>query len=633
MCGIAGVYNWDSPAPMREVVGEMTERLARRGPDGAGIHSEPGVGLGHRRLSIIDLSERGAQPMSNEDGSVWLTFNGEIYNYRELRRGLEARGHHFRSDADSEVLIHLYEDKGDDLRDYLGAVRGMFAFAIWDARRRRLLLARDRLGIKPLLYYAGDGALAFASDLDALTACPWVPRRLDWTSLYEYLILLTVPGPSTIFRDVKYLRPGHALVAERGTIREAPYWELSPEVDDPITKPGEADEAVAAALGDAVGAHMVADVEVGAFLSGGVDSGVVTALATETSGCPLRTFSATFPGEAVDEGPWAREAAGKLGTSHTEFASTGGFLEGIESVVEAMDQPLALTSAVSLFHLSRMAREHVKVVLTGDGGDELFAGYNRHRQYPAPARAVSWVPHRARPTAGRVGRAVLPAWARRRSRTLGKAYTVSTLLARDESELYVPRTYYLQPDEALGLLPPDAAPAVEVDRHLDRAKALFSRCRYADPVSRMLFVDLQTSLADEMLSKVDRMTMAHGLEARVPLLDHRVVELGMRVSGAVKRNGELGKLPLRRLASSRLGDEVGTRSKHGFNSPLDVWLSGDGHTRAKVEALWPSVEKSGAFGADAARRVASRNGGATAMNLFSLLVYGLWAEQRGVCAA
>ncbi len=635
MCGIAGIYSWEGSSSHSETVATMTARLAHRGPDGQGLHSEPSLSLGHRRLAIIDLSERGRQPMSNEDGTVWLTFNGEIYNYQELRRQLESRGHRFSSDSDSEVLIHLYEDSAEDPANFLKSVRGMFAFAIWDRTRARLLLARDRLGIKPLFYYLGDTFMTFASDLDALTACPEVPQKLDWTSLYEYLVLLTVPGPNTIFRDIQCVAPGSMLLIERGNVRKQSYWNLASIPSEPIRNAREVDEALEATLSDAVGQHLVADVEVGAFLSGGVDSGLVTALATERNGQPLRTFAAAFPGEQVDEGPWAREASNRLGTIHTEFASNGDFLGDIDPVVEAMDQPMALTSAVSLFQLARQARESVKVVLTGDGGDELFGGYSRHRPYPAPSRFAGWIPEVVRPAVGVLGCAALPEWARHRSQVLGKLHTLSKSLARDEAELYTPRLYYLQPADALALLPPEITSEVDTNRYLNHVSSLFTSCPMADPLTRKLFVDLQTSLVDEMLSKVDRMTMAWGLEARVPLLDHRVVELSMNIAGSLKRDDVQGKLPLRRMVARRLGHETGARAKFGFNSPLEGWLRNDTTTRAAFDSRWQAVEDAGAFDVLALRTLKGRfgsEGGPSAMNLFTLLTFGLWAKQRGVRA-
>jgi asparagine synthase (glutamine-hydrolysing) len=634
MCGIAGIYRWDGATPERDVIQRMTARLAHRGPDGEGLHiSANGAALGHRRLSIIDLSERAAQPMSNARGDVWLAFNGEIYNYRELRRQLEHEGARFRTDSDSETILQLYEAYGDDARGFLNELRGMFAFAIWDERRQRLILARDRLGIKPLIFYAGKDFIAFASEMDALLECPDVPRKLDWTSVFDYLTLLTVPSPHTIFQDVEHLKPGAVIVAERSKTRAFSYWKLEENMTPVITDARAADEELEAELAEAVRLHLVADVEVGAFLSGGVDSGLVTAMATEQGAEGLQTFSATFPDEEVDEGPWAAEAARRLGANHTEFAVKDGFLNGIENIARYFDQPMAITSAVSLYHLSRMARERVKVVLTGDGGDEIFGGYDRHRAYPAPARAASWMPEGMRPVVGRVGVSVLPAWARRRSSALQKAHGLAGQLARDETSLYVPRLYYWQPEAALSLLSPEFRREVDTERYKTRVRRLFARCPASDRVTRMLFVDLHTSLVDEMLTKVDRMTMAHGLEARVPLLDHKVVELAMRIAGPLKRQGGQGKLPLRRLVAPRLGQATAQRGKYGFNSPLEDWLRDDLATRLKFAELWPQAKQSGAFipkDLDAARERFHKGAGVSAMNLFTLFTFGLWAERNNV---
>lgn len=639
MCGIAGIFRRDGATPEREIINAMTTRLAHRGPDGAGVHISAGIALGHRRLAIIDLTDRAAQPMPDAAGQVWLTFNGEIYNYRELRATLEKQGARFRTDSDSETLLHLYAAHADAPQKFLSQLRGMFAFAIWDAPRCRLLIARDRLGIKPLYFYQNKDFLAFASELDAVTAPPSVPRRLDWTSLYEYLTLLTVPGPHTIFQDIKCLPPGHFLMAQDDKLNVSAYWSLADAMASApvIANEKQADEELSATLQEAVRLHLIADVEVGSFLSGGVDSGLVTALASEQNATPLRTFSATFPGTEVNEGHWAAEAAQTLGTKHTEFAVNDGFLDGLPDIVRRFDQPLALTSAVSLYHISRQARTGIKVVLTGDGGDELFAGYERHRPYVTPPGVARWLPANTRPTVGKLGLAALPAWAVKSSATLQKARGLASALARDETALYLPRIAYWSGDDALNLLPRDVWPHIERDRYTAHVRRLFATCPTSDRLTRMLFVDLHTTLVDEMLTKVDRMTMAHGLEARVPLLDHRVVELGMNIAGNLKRRDSSGKLPLRRLVAAKLGTETATRSKRGFNSPLEDWLRDDAATRAQFSHMWTQVAASNAFSGSAtdAARIAfdQRTGSVSAMNLFTLLTFGLWAESRGVRAA
>jgi asparagine synthase (glutamine-hydrolysing) len=635
------------PGELAAITAAMCRALARRGPDGEGLHVEPGAALGHRRLAILDLSERGAQPMANEDGSLRLTYNGEVYNFRALRAGLERRGHVLSSATDGEVLLHLYEEHAGDPRRMLDGVHGMFAFGLWDRRRRRLLLGRDRLGIKPLVYWAAPGRLAFASHLDALAAVPGVPRSLDPTALWEYLLYLTVPGPATLFAGVRHLPPGTLLLAEEGGApRELPYWRLDPARGEPIADPEAADAALEEALGEAVARHLVADVEVGAFLSGGLDSGLVAAFAALSgqTARPLATFTASFPGEAEDEGPAARQAAARLGTDHAEFALEGGLFDALEETVAAMDQPLALTSALSLFQIARLARPRVKVVLTGDGGDELFAGYSRHRPDPRLPGLAGLLPAPAAPAVGRFLLRTLPEQLNGR---VGRLRSLARGLARDEAERYLPRLWTADPEALRGLLRRDLAAAVETGRTTERVRDLFDRHAGLPPLTRRLAVDLQTSLADEMLPKLDRMTMAWGLEARVPLLDDRVVELGLRLDDRLRRRASpegaadehlAGKLPLRRLARSRLGSAAAAAPKRGFNSPLDRWLAGDAATRGAFDRLWPAVEACGLFDPAALGRLrvqAGRSGSLgpfSTSTLFALLVCGLWADQRGVRA-
>jgi asparagine synthase (glutamine-hydrolysing) len=652
MCGIAGLLGPGDPGDLAATVAAMCRALAHRGPDGEGIHTEPGVALGHRRLAILDLSQRGAQPMSNEDGTLWLTYNGEIYNFRALRAGLEARGHRFRSAMDGETLLHLYEEHADDPRRMLDGVRGMFAFGIWDRTRRRLLLARDRFGIKPLVYWHDGDRLAFASDLDALAEVPGLPRQIDPTALYEYLLYLTVPGPCTIFQGVRHLPPGTLLLAGDGGAREIEYWRLDPARAEPLDDPAAAAAALEETLAEAIALHLVSDVEVGAFLSGGLDSGLVTAFAARAAGRPLATFTAAFPGEAVDEGAWARQTAARLGTDHAEWALEGGLFDGLEEAVAAMDQPLALTSALSLFQIARLARARVKVVLTGDGGDEVFAGYSRHRPDPPLAGPAGLLPKAAHPALGRFLLRTLPQGGNGR---LGSLRALARGLARDEAERYLPRLWTADPADILALLAGHAPghatdTALDTGRTLERLRTLFDRHAGLPPLTRRLAVDLQTSLADEMLAKVDRMTMAWGLEARVPLLDHRVVEVGLAIADQLKRGTApaaagsprpgggpaMGKLPLRRLAGPLLGTAAAGRAKQGFNAPLERWLAGDAATRTAFERLWPAVADCGFFDPAALARIkqtAGQPGGSSTRTLFALLVFGLWAGRRTVRAA
>lgn len=605
----------------------VSQLLARRGPDSAGKYQSDRISLVHRRLSIIDLSERGRQPMSNEDGTVLLIFNGEIYNYRELRTILQSK-HEFRSESDSEVLIHLYEEFADRLDNYVDGVRGMFAFALWDTKRARLILARDRLGIKPLVYYRDADSIAFASDLTALTAFPHIPRRLDWTSIYEYLLFQTIPGPHTIYRDILHVRPGTMLIAEDASVRELKYWKPGSSKVTCFKTEADAQDAVESALLDSVRAHMVSDVKVGSFLSGGIDSGLVTAMAASESPETIDSFSATFPGAAVDEGKAALDTSRRIGSHHREFAVTHGFLDDLEKVVDAMDEPMALTSAVSLYHLSRMAREHVKVVLTGDGGDELFAGYNRHRPYPIHP-AISWIPWRRRAAVGVAAGKVLASIPRRYSSPVSKLEGLSRSISRGEAELYVPRLYSMSPEMAFNLMCAEGRMSVDAERHMNRVREVFSDCPAEDQVSRMLYVDLQTTLADEMLRKVDRMTMAHGLEARVPFLDHPLVELALAIPVSMKKNANLGKLVLRSIAKGWLGPEAAARPKSGFNSPLNQW---DVRTRETDKC----VDVQFRMESPLFNKVALKGEGSADLSnstWFQLFLLSLWVKKNNVLSA
>ncbi len=629
MCGIAAARSADPARIAPEVLESVSAALARRGPDGSGVFRDGDMALVHRRLSIVDLSERGAQPMSGEDGTVVLTCNGEIYNHRALRARLEAAGHRFRSESDSEVILHLHEEDPDGPERWLPSLEGMFAFVLLDRQRRRLVAARDRLGIKPLATYRDDGFVAFASDLDALRRFPGVPSEVDWTSVHDYLCLLTVPGPFTIFRGISMVEPGTVVVIDGDRERTVRWWD--PPAGPPIPA-RDAAEALETVLGVAVRSHLVADVEVGAFLSGGLDSGVVVSMAAETSPGRLRTFAATFPGEDVDESLAARAAAHRAGVLHREHASTGDFLGGIEDAVAAMDQPLGLTSALSLHALSLAARRDLKVVLTGDGGDEILAGYDRHRSPAGVPRSLRWVPGAARPAVGAALAAAVPAALAARVRAARSVRAAGDALRGTEAGLYLRRLRVLPPSAALALLPRDARPAVDLRRHERRVAEVFAGCPFEDPLNRVLYADLRTSLVDEMMAKADRMTMATGLEARVPFLDRAVVELALRIPGPAKRRGDRGKIPLREIARRRLGGEAADRPKTGFRAPLDRWLREDAETRTRRDRFWPLVEScplldgaavGGAWADYEARR--SRPG---VDSIMGLLVLALWTAGR-----
>ena len=536
----------------------MGEALAHRGPDGGGFYTDGPLGFGMRRLSIIDL-KTGDQPMANEDKSVWVVFNGEIYNYRELTAELIQRGHRFTTASDTEVLVHLYEEFGESGVERL---RGMFAFAIWDARRRSLLLARDRLGIKPLYYATTPQGLVFGSELKAVVANSWVGHDIDPQAIAGYLQYWYVADPLSILRAVQKLPPGHTTVVTAGC--PAPprrYWEPTELFRQPrfrITEEAAAEELHHVIAG-AVRSHMVSDVPVGAFLSGGIDSTAVVAAMVAEAGSRLKTFSIGFKEAGYDESPFARRVAERFGTEHHELMVDSLDLDVLERVLDSIDEPFADSSAIPTYLVSRLARQHVKVVLSGDGGDELFAGYDRYLVdlrrrrtgllgdlgLGAPLRAVS---------------GLLPEGAP------GKNYLYNISLSRieryrDDVSLFPERTLHA---------------FLKGGVISSRDSAFMAAVRDGeglDPLSRLQALDLRTYLPGDILTKLDRMSMAHSLEARVPLLDHILVEYACRLPVNLRIRNGVTKSLLRRTLRDRVPDEVLTRPKQGFAVPLLAWTS------------------------------------------------------------
>jgi asparagine synthase (glutamine-hydrolysing) len=559
MCGIYGLYG---RAPLGSdgtaVLGQMGDRLSRRGPDGGGLYEDGALAMGMRRLSIIDL-KTGDQPLANEDRTVWVVFNGEIYNYRELTRELIGRGHRFSTASDTEVLVHLYEEQGADCVERLD---GMFVFALWDRRRGELLLGRDRLGIKPLYYAVTARGLVFGSELKAVVASPWLERRVNGTAVREYLQYGYVTDPLSILADVAKLPPGHTVLVRDGR-PEPPrrYWEPTRffRAPGPGLDEATAGEELRRRLAAAVRSHLVSDVEVGAFLSGGVDSTAVVAAMAAEGGGRFKTFSVGFREAGFDELPYARRVAEHFGADHHEIVVEPGDLAVLEDVLAAVDEPFADASAIPTYVVSRLARRHVKVVLSGDGGDELFAGYDRYI-----------VDHRRR-RVGLLGdfglgqplrwlSAAVPAG------TPGKNYLFNLSLPRIERYRDAVSIF---PDRALLRL-------VEAGAREQRASPFSSALEAGkdlDPLSRLQALDLATYLPGDILTKLDRMSMANSLEARVPLLDRHLVEFACALPPGLRfRNGET-KYLLRRSLVGHVPAEVLTRPKQGFAVPLRAWFS------------------------------------------------------------
>jgi asparagine synthase (glutamine-hydrolysing) len=565
MCGIAGVWNFKSQRPADpRLIEAMTLALRHRGPDDSGHHVSGSLGFGMRRLSIIDLPG-GHQPMANEDSSVQIVFNGEIYNHVALRRELSSLGHQFRSRADTEVVIHGYEQFGTGVLERLN---GMFAFALWDARAQRLFMARDRLGIKPLYYAETKDGILFASELKSLLRVPGLGRDLDRQALGQYLALEYIPSPRTPFHGVRKLPPATMLLVEHGAVRTDVYWRLREA--SPIGSVAEAEEGIRTHLERSVRLQRMADVPVGAFLSGGLDSSALVATLAAVGGGAVHTFSIGFGERGFDETGYARRVADALGTVHREEILRPDCLELFETVTALLDEPFADNSILPTYLVSRVARESVKVALSGDGGDELFGGYDHYKA----ERMLGWYER-------------VPRWARRSAlgllgaapgRTATKKHGVRRALARLEDALTYPASlsqarFMVRSSDAVrrGLLV-GAAPEETDDGWTEPFAAIIRDSPFREGLARQQFIDVKSFLADDILFKTDRASMAASLEARVPYLDHELVEYAFRIPDAYKLRGLVGKWILRRAFRGRIPERVLRRRKSGFSVPISSWL-------------------------------------------------------------
>ncbi len=534
--------------------------MVHRGPDEEGVFLAPGVGMGMRRLSIIDL-EGGQQPVSNEDGSVWVVFNGEIYNYAELRGMLTRRGHVLRSESDTETIVHLYEDFGPRCVDHL---RGMFAFAIWDGRRRELLLARDRLGIKPLYYAELDGGIAFASELKPILQLPDVTRTLDWESVGHLFTFLATPASRSIVDGVRKLEPGRVATAAEGRpLRIERYWDVDFTPNERASE-DELAEELRSLLRNAVRAHQISDVPLGAFLSGGIDSSAVVATMAGLSSAKVKTFSIGFVEAEYDELAHARRVAEAFGTEHHELVLRPDVVQIAEDLAWYLDEPFGDTSAIPTYMVSKLAAEHVTVVLTGDGGDELFGGYDKYVTEDRE-RGLARVPRPIRKAAGAIGGAMPDGM-------MGRRFLRH--LALDGAERYIDASMMFRADELRKLFQPDAY--AHISQHDPRRHALAHLGEFGrDWMSAVQYCDIQTYLPLDILTKVDRMTMAHSIEARPPLLDHILVEFAARIPARLKLRDGATKYLLKRAMRGILPDDIIDRRKHGFAVPLAQWFRGE----------------------------------------------------------
>jgi asparagine synthase (glutamine-hydrolysing) len=558
MCGICGVFNFATGKPADLVaLKRATDAMAHRGPDDEGFYLDGELGLGNRRLSIIDLPG-GHQPISNEDETIWITFNGEIYNYRELRAGLLAHGHRFRTASDTETIVHLYEQYDLDCLDHL---RGMFAFALWDARKRRLLLVRDRLGIKPVFYRLEPGRLLFASESGALRELTEHPLEIDPQSVYDFFGFRYIPAPKTFYRGVEKLFPGHFLIADSSGVHTHAYWDIPAEEEMPRAAKEVAEEVVER-LRESVRLRLIADVPLGVFLSGGTDSSAVVALMTELEARPLRTFSVGFEEPEYSELPYARAVARRFATQHHELIMRPEQLSSeLPRLVAFRDEPIAEPTDVALYLLSRFAAQSVKVVLAGEGGDELLAGYPKYAADPL-AGLVSALPQE-------VTRALIR-WLPYRQRRAKLA--LEALSIRDEAERYATWFASFSREERENLFAPDFLAQVDPAHPAQVFESYLEKQRERTPLKRMLYADLKVWLPDNLLLRGDLMTMAASIEERVPFLDHKLVEFAARVPTKLLTQGFRAKALLKRALERFLPPEVIYRRKVGFAVPVGEWF-------------------------------------------------------------
>lgn len=567
MCGIVGQFNFNDIPIKRELLIKMRDELIHRGPDDAGVFINKNIGLGFRRLSILDLSAAGHQPICNEDKTVWIVFNGEIYNFLDLRKNLEQKSHKFKSNTDTEVIVHAYEEYGTDCLQYLD---GMFAFAIWDVRKKELFLARDRIGIKPLHYYHKNGIFSFASELKAILPIPQVSREIDYQALWNYFSLLQIPAPQTIYKDIRKFLPAQAMVVRSdGSKTEWQYWDINIEEDYSKTQEQWVEE-LRALFEIAMRRHLYADVPVGIFLSGGLDSSAVVAYANKIKKEPVKTFSVSFPNdEHFDESPYQRIVAKHFETEHYELQVKPDIQEVGELLIKECDEPFAVSSAIPLYYISKLASEHVKVVLTGDGGDEIFAGYHRRYQRTEKLNMFSYLPKILWHTLYNFSHSIFPE--DRYYSTLGRRLRkLTTWGIQNPNERYLSTFTFFNSEQKEHLIHPDIVRELRKD-YGEYYKSVFEQAPEKG-LNRLIYFDAKTSLADEMLTKSDRCTSMVSIEGRIPLLDKTFMEVAFKIPTHMKLNYQEGKIILKKVFSDLLPEEICTRPKAGFNPPMKNWM-------------------------------------------------------------
>jgi asparagine synthase (glutamine-hydrolysing) len=622
MCGICGKLNFDRDEKVpQSLVKAMADSILHRGPDDDGYYVCGPIGLGFRRLSIIDLAG-GHQPLSNEDGTIWIVFNGEIYNFQELREGLLKKGHIFRTKTDTEVIVHLYEEYGEA---GIEALRGMFAFAIWDQNQKKLLLARDRIGIKPLYYGLTSRSLVFGSEIKAILQDPEVKREVLPSTIDRFLTFGYLPGEETLLRGIYKLPPGSLMMVKNGKTEIKQYWDL--HFSSSSVTLNDAEEQLREILEQSVRLHMISDVPVGFLLSGGVDSTAMLSLASRMTDRPISSFTVGFANSGVaDERPFARLAAEKYGSEHHEISiSSKEFADFLPQYVWHMEEPVCEPPAVALYYVSKLARNYVKVLISGEGGDEAFAGYQNYR-------AMLWIERIKRvagPLTGGLSRTLsllnkVISWER-----LGKYLPLfdvpfeSYYYSRTSSPFYFFNAAYKD------IYSSNFCEQIDKQRSLLPVARLLSKTGSQDLLSRMLYVDTKTWLPDDLLVKADKMTMANSLELRVPLLDHKLLEFAATLPSNFKVRGVTTKYIAKRALAKHIPAEIVERKKAGFPVPYENWLKTDLRDSIHDMLLDRETMGRGYFRKSAIEKLLRDNleSGSHAKDIFSLVVLELWHRQ------
>jgi asparagine synthase (glutamine-hydrolysing) len=624
MCGICGkVFHDPGEKVAADLVQRMMDVISHRGPDGEGKYVHGPVGLGHRRLAIIDLNT-GAQPMCNEDKTVWIVFNGEIYNYQDLRRDLIQKGHVFSSSTDTEVIIHSYEEYGVEC---LSRLQGMFAFALWDEKKKILFLARDRVGIKPLYYCDTGTALVFGSEIKSLLVDPDVKRDVNPQGIDRFLTYLYLPGTETLFKDIHKLAPGHYLLIKNGRVSCKQYWDLRFDNPRSCENIDETAEALWDLLKVTVRGHMISDVPVGFLLSGGVDSTALLSCAVGETNKRISTFTIGFAGAGfADERPYARLAAQRFGTDHHEITiSAEQFSEFLPKYVWHMEEPVCEPPAIALYYVSKLASHHVKVVLSGEGGDEAFGGYQNYRNL--------LLLEKGKKAAGPLN-GVLAGLLRTAARIKGfhRAQKYAPLMTASFPDYYYSRvsspfSYFNRNKQTL--YTSEFGASLSSRQPSDLTDGFFRQVENEELLNQMLYVDTKTWLPDDLLIKADKITMANSLELRVPLLDHLVLEFAARLPAEYKVKGLGTKRILKRAFQNRVPTEIIKRKKTGFPVPYDSWLRTNMRSYVRDVLCSKRALERGYFGRKAIEKLLARcdQGEPVAKEIFSLLTLELWHTQ------